>query len=54
VLNMATCVGVVLLPSVQAIRAREPEGADASAAAPEPIHDHTATGSVSPPVAAED
>jgi hypothetical protein len=44
---------VVLLPSVQAIRAREPEGADASAA-PEPIHDHTATGSVSPPVAAED
>ena len=47
-LNMATCVGVVLLPSVQAIR-----GAPATFEV-EPIHDHTATGTVSPPAAAED
>ena len=48
VLNMATCVGVVLLPSVQAIRGGEP-GKEV-----EPIHDHTATGSLSPPAAAEE
>jgi hypothetical protein len=41
VLNMATCVGVVLLPSVQAIRAREPAGADLAEAPLEPFHDQT-------------
>ncbi|HET6820269.1 MAG TPA: MFS transporter [Candidatus Limnocylindria bacterium] len=50
-LNMATCVGVVLLPSVQAIRGGETAPA---AEAAEPIHDHTATGTVVPPAGADD
>jgi hypothetical protein len=38
VLNMATCVGVVLLPSVQAIRGQvQPPTGEV-----EPMHDHAA------------
>jgi Transmembrane secretion effector len=51
VLNMATCVGVVLLPSVRAVRA---QATDAVATDVEPLHDHTSTGSVAPPAGAED
>jgi hypothetical protein len=53
-LNMATCVGVVLLPSVQAIRARNADAVAPQAEHMEPIHDHTATGSVTPRPAVED